>query len=44
MWEGEGGREGRGFLFAIKQEHWVFLSGFEDTDENPRILSHCGGS
>lgn len=43
MWEGEGERAA-GFLFAIKQEHWVFLSGFGDTDENPRILSHCGGN
>ncbi|XP_072598906.1 oxoeicosanoid receptor 1 isoform X1 [Vulpes vulpes] len=22
---------------------WVFLSGCKDADENPRILSHCGG-
>lgn len=38
-------RRALGFLFAIKQEPWVFLRGFfKDTDENPSILTHCGGS
>ncbi|XP_037663534.1 oxoeicosanoid receptor 1 [Choloepus didactylus] len=40
---GRGWRWGAvGLPSACQQERWVFLSGCEDADENPRMLCHCG--